>query len=69
MFSCLFLQNNLASLESGQLSHNPQMTFKSILFGKAIRLRHLNQRNDDYFSSLNRLKEKAIRLKISLEHD
>ena len=34
-------------------SHHPQMTFKSILFGEAIRLRRLNRRKDDYLSSLN----------------
>jgi len=39
-------------------SHHPQTTFKSILFGEAVRLRRLNQRKDDYLSSLNRLKEK-----------
>jgi len=42
------------------------MTFKSILFGEAIRLRCFNQRKDDYLSSLNRLKEKAIRSKFPL---
>ena len=47
-------------------SHHQQTTFKSILFGKAIRLRRLNQRKDDYLSSLNRLKEKAIRSKFPL---
>ena len=34
-------------------SHHLQATFKSILFGEAIRLRHLNQRKDDYLCSLN----------------
>ena len=47
-------------------SHHPQTTFKSILFGEAVRLRRLNQRKDDYLSSLNRLKEKAIRSKSPL---
>ena len=47
-------------------SHHPHTTFKSILFGEAIRLRHLNQRKDDYLSSLNRRKEKAIRSKFPL---
>ena len=47
-------------------SHHPQTTFKSILFGEAIRLRRLNQRKDDYLSSLNRLKEKALRSKFPL---
>ena len=47
-------------------SHHPQSTFKSILFGEAIRLRRLNQRKEDYLSSLNRLKEKAIRSSFPL---
>jgi len=47
-------------------SHHPQTTFKSTLFGEAIRLWRLNQRKDDYLSSLNRLKEKAIRSKFRL---
>ena len=47
-------------------SHHPQTIFKSILFGEAIRLRRLNQRKDDYLSSLNGLKEKAIRSKLPL---
>ena len=49
-------------------SHHPQTTFrfKSILFGEAIRLRRLNQRKDDYLSSLNRLREEAIRSKFPL---
>ena len=49
-------------------SHHPQTTFKSILFGEAIKLRRLNQRKDDYLSSLNRLK-KSDPFKISLQHD
>jgi len=48
-------------------SHHPQTTFKSIPFGEAIRLRRLNQRKDDYLSSINRLKSDPF--KISLEHD
>jgi len=47
-------------------SHHPQTTFKSNLFGEPIRLRRLNQRKDDYLSSLNRLKEKAISAKFPL---
>jgi len=47
-------------------SHHPQTTFKSILFGEAIRLRRLNQRKDVYLSSLKRLKEKAIRSKFPM---
>jgi len=47
-------------------SHHPQTTFKSIPFGEALRLRRLNQRKDYYLSSLNRLKEKAIRSKFPL---
>ena len=34
-------------------SHHPKITFKSILFRKAIRLRHPNQRKEDYLRSLN----------------
>ena len=47
-------------------SHQPQTIFKLILFGEAIRLRRLNQRKDDYLSTLNRLKQKAIRSKFPL---
>jgi len=47
-------------------SHHSQATFKSILFGEAIRLRRFNQRKEDYFSGLNRLKEKAIRSNFHL---
>jgi len=45
-------------LIAGKL-HYPEATFKSILFGEAIRLRRLNQRKD-YLTNLNRLKGKAI---------
>ena len=48
-------------------SHHPQSTFKSILFGEAIRMRRLNQRKEDYLCSLNRLTEKAIRSSFSLD--
>jgi len=41
-------------------SNHPKSTFKSILFREGLRLRRLNQRKEDYLSSLNRLKEKAI---------
>jgi len=34
-------------------SHHPQTTFKSVLMGEGIRLRCLNQKKDDYLSSLN----------------
>ena len=47
-------------------SHHPHTIFKSILFGEAIRLRRLNQRKNDYLSTLNRFKEKAIRSKFPL---
>ena len=56
-------------------SHHPHTTFKSILFGEAIRLRRLNQTKDYYLNSLKRLKEKAIPSKFplnmtnDLEHD
>jgi len=38
---------------TNEKSHHPQSTFKSILFGEAIRLRRLNQRKEDYLSRLN----------------
>jgi len=47
-------------------SRQPKSTFKSILFGEAIRLRRLNQTKEDYPSSLNQLKEKAIRSNVPL---
>jgi len=50
-------------------SHHPKSTFKSILFREAMRLRrlsHLNQRKEDNLSSLNWIKEKAIRSKFPL---
>ena len=47
-------------------SHHPQSTFKSILFGEA--LRRLNQRKEDYLCSLNRLK-KSDPLKLPFRHD
>ena len=40
-------------------SHHPLSTFKSIIFGEAIRLRRLNERKEDYLTSLNRLQNKA----------
>jgi len=46
-------------------SHHPQTTFVSILFGEAVRLKRLNQRKDDYLSSLR----KSNPFKISLEND
>jgi len=48
-------------------AHHPQSTFKSILFREAIRLRRLNQRKENYLSSLNRLKETAIRSSFPLD--
>jgi len=48
-------------------SHHSQSTFESILFGEAIRLRRLNQRKEDNLSSLNRLKEQAIRSSFPLD--
>jgi len=41
-------------------SHHPKSAFKSILLEEAIRLRRLNRRKEDYFSSLNRLKDKRF---------
>jgi len=43
-------------------SHHPNTTFKSILFGEAIKLRRLNRRKEYYLTSLNRL------LKLSFGH-
>ena len=42
------------------------MTFKSILFGEAVILRRVNHRKEDHLSSLNRLKETAIRSNFPL---
>ena len=43
------------------LSHHPCSTFKSIVLGKAIRMRRLNKRHVDYQSALVRLRNKALR--------
>ena len=40
-------------------SHHPLSTFKPIIFGEAIRLQRLNERKEDYLTSLNRLQNKA----------
>ena len=53
-------------------SYHSKSTFKSILFGEVIRLRRLNQRKEDYFSSflpfyLYWLKQKAIRSNFPLD--
>ena len=45
-------------------SHHPPSTFKSITFGEAIRLKRLNQRKEDYLTSLNRLQNKAKKSKF-----
>jgi len=45
-------------------SHHPPPTFKSIIFGEAIRLRRLNERKEDYLTSLNRLQNKAKKSKF-----
>ena len=45
-------------------SHHPPSTFKSIIFGEAIRLRLLNERKEDYLTSLNRLQNKAKKSKF-----
>jgi len=45
-------------------SHHPPSTFKSIIFGEAIRLRRLNERKEDYLTSLNRLQNKAKKSKF-----
>ena len=41
-------------------SHHPATVFKSIVFGESVRLRRLNERAEDYCSSLQPLKKKAI---------
>ena len=41
-------------------SYHPVSTFKSILKGECLRMRRLNERNEDFQSSLVRLKDKAI---------
>jgi len=43
------------------LSHHPCSTFKSIVFGEAIRMRRLNEHDEDYQSALVRLRNKALR--------
>jgi len=48
-------------------SKHPKTTFKSISFGKAIRSRRLNRREEDYLSSSNRLNEEAIRSNFPLD--
>ena len=48
-------------------SHHPQSTLKSILFGQAIWLRRLNQKKEDYLSSLNWLKDNAIHSSFPLD--
>nr|CAB3263302.1 uncharacterized protein LOC108950347 [Phallusia mammillata] len=41
-------------------SHHPPSVFKSIVFGEAIRMRRLNELDQDYRNSLNRLREKCL---------
>ena len=41
-------------------SHHPATVFKSIVFGESVRLRRLNERTEDYYSSLEQLKKKAF---------
>jgi len=43
------------------LSHQPCSTFKSIVFGEAIRMRRLNERDEDCQSAIVRLRNKASR--------
>ena len=50
-------------------SHHPPSTLKSIIFGEAIRLRRLNERKEDYLTSLNRLQNKAKKVEISCQCD
>ena len=41
-------------------SYHPTSTFKSILKGECLRMRRLNERNEDFHTSLQRLKNKAL---------
>ena len=42
-------------------SHNPTSVFKSILHSESIRLRKLNEEQEDYLKALKGLKEKALK--------
>ena len=42
-------------------SHNPLNVYKSIVFGEAVRLRRLNDKQEHYLESLVGLKEKCYR--------
>ena len=48
-------------------SHYSKAEFNSIVFGKSIRLRLLNQRKEDDLANLNRLNEKAERSNVALD--
>ena len=48
-----------------RLSHHPCSRFKSIVFGEAIRMRRLNERDEDYQSALVRLRNKTLRSDFS----
>ena len=47
------------------LSHHPPSTFKSIIFGEAIRLRRLNERKEDCLTSLKQITEQSKKVEIS----
>ena len=42
-------------------SYHPISTFKSILKGECLRMRRLNERNEDFIESLERLRKKAMK--------
>ena len=46
-------------------SHDQATVFKSIVFGESARLRRLNERTEDYYSSLEQLKRKTIQTQYS----
>jgi len=49
-------------------SHHPPSTFKSIIFGEALRLRRLHERKEDYHTSLNKYRTKQ-KIEISSQYD
>ena len=41
-------------------SYHPLLVFKDIIFSEAVRLRRLNERQEDYINSINELKDKCL---------
>ena len=54
-------------------SYHPLHIFKGIIFSEAVRLRRLNERQEDYLNSINELKDKCLssgfNKKSDTEHD